>query len=76
MGQIVPLAIQKSLKFGVFEEVYRRQFLTLSQPNVAKGKFRPKFQISFSKILRNKWHHVKVQAESFHLNGHIIGFRP
>ena len=26
---------------------------------MAKGKFRPKFQISFSKILRNKWHHVK-----------------
>ena len=50
--------------------------LTLSLPNVAKRKFRPKFQISFSNILRNKWHHVKVQAESFHLNGHIIGFRP
>ena len=48
-------------------------YLTLSQPNVAKGKFRPKFQISFSKILRNKWHHVKVQAENFLLNGHIIG---
>ena len=44
---------------------------TLSLPNVAKGKFRPKFHISFSKILRKKWHHVKVQAESFHLNGHL-----
>ena len=32
-------------------------------------------QISFSKILTNKYHHVKVQAESFHLNGHIMGFR-
>ena len=50
--------------------------LTLSLPNVAKGKFRPNLQISFSKILTNKQHHVKVQAESFHLNGHIIGFRP
>ena len=50
--------------------------LTLSLPNVAKGKFRPNFQISFSKILRNTLHHAKVQAESFHLNGHIIGFRP
>ena len=50
--------------------------LSLSLPNVAKGKFRPNFQMLFSKILRNKWHHVKVQAESFHLNGHIIGFRP
>ena len=51
-----------SVEFGIFEEVYPRQFLTLSLPNVAKGKFRPKFQISFSKILRNKWRHVKVQA--------------
>ena len=50
--------------------------LTLSLPNVAKGKFRPNFQISFSKILRNTLLHAKVQAESFHLNGHIIGFRP
>ena len=49
--------------------------LTLSLPNVAKGKFRPDFQISFCKILKNN-NHVKVQAESFHLNGHIIGFRP
>ena len=50
--------------------------LTLSLPNVAKSKFRPNFQISFCKILKNKWHHVWVQAESFHLNGHIIRFRP
>ena len=28
--------------------------LTLALPNVAKGKFLPNFQISFSKILRNK----------------------
>ena len=28
--------------------------LTLSEPNVAKGKFRPNFQILFSKILTNK----------------------
>ena len=27
---------------------------TLSLSNVAKGKFRPNFQISFSKIVRNK----------------------
>ena len=46
-------------------------------PNVAKGKFRPNFQISFSKILTNKYkHHVKVQEEGLHVNGHIIGFRP
>ena len=43
---------------------------------MAKGKFRPNFQVSFSKILTNKEHHVKVQAVWFHLNGHIIGFRP
>ena len=35
-----------------------------------------KFPISFPKILTNKEYHVKVQAESFHLNGHITGFRP
>ena len=39
--------------------------LTLSLPNVAKGKFRPNVQISFCKILKNKEHHVKEQAESF-----------
>ena len=50
--------------------------LTLSLPNVAKRKFWPNFQISFSKILTNKYHQVKVPAESFHLNGHIIGFGP
>ena len=32
--------------------------LTLSLPNLAKGKFRPNFQISFCEILKNKWHHV------------------
>ena len=32
--------------------------------------------MSFCKIVKNKEHHVKVQPESFHLNGHIIGFRP
>ena len=45
-------------------------------PNVVKSKFRPDLQISFSKILKNKQHHVKVQTESYHLNGHIVGFRP
>ena len=56
--------------------VHEILLLTLSLPNVAKGKFRPNIQISFSEILTNQRHHVKVQAESFHLNGHIIGFRP
>ena len=31
-----------------------KDLLILSLPNVAKGKFRPNFQISFSKIVRNK----------------------
>ena len=50
--------------------------LTLSLPNVAKGKFRLNVQISFCKILKSKMHLVKEQAESFFLNGHITGFRP
>ena len=54
---------------------YLYLLLILSLPNV-KGKFRPDFQISFSNILKNKKYHVKVQAGSFHLNGHIVGFRP
>ena len=33
-------------------------------------------QISFCNILTNKYHHVLVQAESFHLNGHFTGFGP
>ena len=65
-----------SLHCSLLEFHYNLIPLTLSLPNVAKGKFRPNFQISFSKILRNKFHQAKVQAESFHLNGHIIGFRP
>ena len=65
--------------FRVFSsraKLYGFCYLTLSLPNVSKGKFRPNFQISFCKILTNKYHHVYVQAESFHLNGHIIGFGP
>ena len=50
--------------------------LNLSLPNVVKGKFGPDFQISNYNILKNKKYHVKLQAGSFHLNGHIVGFRP
>ena len=49
------------------------QCLTLSLPNSAKSTFGPNFQISFCESWENKWHHVKVEAESFHLNGHIVG---
>ena len=52
------------------------RLLTLSLPNVVIDKFRLDFQISFSNILKNKKYHVKVQAGTFHLNGHIVGFRP
>ena len=48
--------------------------LTLSLPNVAKGKCRPNIQISFSKM-KVMWKY-RQSTGSFHLNGHIIGFRP
>ena len=60
--------------FGFYLLIFNA--LTLSLPNLAKSKFRPNFQISFCEILKNKWHHLQVQAESFHLNGRIIRFRP
>ena len=50
--------------------------LTLSLPTVAKGKIQQKCPISFRKILKNKYNHVKAQAEMFHLNGHSRGFCP
>ena len=53
-----------SLHCSLLEFHYNLIPLTLSLPNVAKGKFRPNFQISFSKILRNEFHQAKVQAES------------
>ena len=33
-----------------------------------------KSQISFCKILKNKWYHATALPMGFHLNGHIIGF--
>ena len=51
---------------------------TLFNPFTAKfskKQIRPNVQISFCEILTNKYHHMYVQVESFHLNGHIIGFR-
>ena len=57
----------------LLKQTRRKMTLTLSLPNVSKGKFRPNFQISFCKILTNN---VQVQAESCHLNGHIVGFGP
>jgi len=41
---------------------------------VAKGKIRQNFQISFCKMLSNKWYHVKVPLKGFDLNDHTVGF--
>ena len=32
--------------------------------------------MSFFKIVKNKQHHLKVLLNSFHLNGHTLGFHP
>ena len=32
--------------------------------------------MSFRKIVKNKQHHMKVLLNSFHLNGHTLGFHP
>ena len=79
-----PSAVSTACFEGLFLSSYKplrlyalhKNPLTLSLPNVAKGKFLPNLQISFCKILKNKQQNVTVQAESFHLNGHIRGFRP
>ena len=41
-----------------------------------KASFDQISKFHFQKLWETKWHHVKVQVESFHLNGDIIGFRP
>ena len=53
----LPLPQSSSPKNNNFPSV-----LTLSLPNVSKGKCWPNFQISFCKILTNKYHHLYVQA--------------
>ena len=35
-----------------------------------------KSQISFCKIMKKKWYHVKELPKRFDLNGHTIGFHP
>ena len=40
------------------------------------SKWRKTSWISFCKIAKNKQHHMKVLLNSFHLNGHILGFHP
>ena len=41
---------------------------------VPKIKIHEKSQISFCKILKNKWYQAKILPKRFHLNGHTIGF--
>ena len=43
-------------------------------PNIKNIIVQEKSQISFCKILKNKWYHAKVLLKRFHLNGHTIGF--
>ena len=43
-------------------------------PRNAKYKNSKDTQISFRRILKNKWCHSKVMPERFHLNSHTIGF--
>ena len=50
--------------------------LTLSLPRVPSSKLRQKSWISFCKIVKHKQHHMKVLLNSFHLNGHTLGFHP
>ena len=48
--------------------------LTLSLPRVPSSKLRKTSGISFCKIVKNKQYHLKVLLNSFHLNGHTLGF--
>ena len=49
------------------------RLLTLSLPRVLSSKLSKKSWIS---IVKNKQHHLNVLFNSFHLNGHILGFHP
>ena len=57
-----------------FSHVGTTSILIFSRPEVAKGKIRQNFQISFCKMLSDKWYHVKVPLKGFYLNGHTVGF--
>ena len=68
-GGVLPLLceLDSSLSQGQTPSItlysrYVLVYLTLSLPKVAK--------VSFSKMLENKWYHVKVLPQRFHLNGH------
>lgn len=46
------------------------------KPFLAEGKFGQNCQISLCKMLKHKKHHVTEMPLRFHLNGHIVEFRP
>ena len=72
-GGVLPLLceLDSSLSQGQTPSItlyscYVLLYLTLSLPKVVK--------VSFSKMLENKWYHVKVLPQRFHLNGHTTGY--
>ena len=58
----------------------KNQYLTVKvkglNPGVPSMKIQEESQISFCKILKNKWYRVKVLLKRFRLNDYTIGFRP
>ena len=48
----------------------------LSLPKPDEIKIRENYQISFHIVLKTRQYHRKVLAESFDLNGDIVGFHP
>jgi len=56
--------------------LFKQPVFTLSPPKAAKVKIRKKLQISFSKILKKKKDGGELFQNTFHLNGHTIGFSP
>ena len=48
----------------------------LKNPNITKVKAEEKLLSFVCKIVENKQHHLKVLPNSFHLNGHALGFHP
>ena len=57
-------------------KILRCQWVKPYAPKRPKNQNSIKSQISFCKILKNKWYHAKVLPKRFHLNGHTIGFHP
>ena len=66
--------LQKEIKTTFFN--YYNPKLTLSLRKVLSSKLRKKSWISFCTIVKSKQHHLKVLFNSFHLNGHTLGFNP